>query len=143
MQGTVFDFRTPCAIGARIRTADPQILAALGYDHAYLIQGEGLRRAALLEEPVSGRTLTVLTTEPAVHLYTGNNLTGALAGPSGRAYRQADGVCLETERPQDSPNRPGFPSTVLRPDAPFRSSTVFQFGFCGREAEITAACMAP
>ncbi len=131
VEGTAFDFRTPCPIGARIRTADPQIMHALGYDHAYLLPGEGLRRAAMLEDPVSGRTLTVSTTEPAVHLYTGNNLTGALAGPSGRAYRQADGVCLETERPQDSPNQPGFPSTALRPGAPFRSTTVFGFGVSG------------
>ena len=132
VEGTVFDFRTPCPIGARIRTADPQILQALGYDHTYMLPGDGLRRAALLEDPVSGRTMTVLTTEPCVHLYTGNNLTGSLAGPSGRAYRQTDGVCLETERPQNSPNRPEFPSTVLRPGTVFRSSTVFRFGVSDR-----------
>lgn len=126
--GTAFDFRTPRPIGARIRDADPQLLHTLGYDHAFLLPGTGLRRAGWLHDPVSGRTLDVLTTEPAVHLYTGNNLRGSLAGPSRQIYRQSDGICLETERPQDSPNQPGFPSTVLRPGVPFVSTTVFRFG---------------
>lgn len=126
--GTPLDFRTPHAIGARIRTADPQIVMARGYDHAFLIRGAGLRRAALLREPASGRTLEVLTTEPALQFYTANMLTGSLAGLSGRTYRQGDAVCLEAQHLADSPNQPHFPSTVLRPGETYSATTIFRFG---------------
>lgn len=132
---TPFDFRTPHRIGARIHQANPQILRALGYDHAYLLRGEGLRRAALLHDPRSGRTLTVLTTQPALQFYTGNMLKGDLAGLSGHTYRQTAGVCLETQHPQDSPNHPAFPSTELRPGQPFAATTIFRFG--AEKAAIT------
>lgn len=125
---TPLDFRSAHAIGARIRDADPQIVLARGYDQAYLIRGNGLRRAALLRDPRSGRTMEVLTTEPALQLYTANVLNGALAGPSGRTYRQADAVCLETQHLADSPNQPHFPPTVLRPNQVFASTTIFRFG---------------
>lgn len=126
VDGTPFDFRTPHPIGARIRADDPQLLQALGYDIDYLLEGAGLRRAALLQ--AGGHTLTVLTTQPALRLYTANKLTGALVGPSARAYRQSDAVCLETQHPGDSPNHPAFPSTTLRPGAPFAATTVYRFG---------------
>ena len=128
VEGTPFDFRSPAPIGARIRRADPQLLLGRGYDHAYLLAGAGLRRAALLHDPASGRTMAVHTTQPVVHLYTANMLNGSLAGPSGRIYRQTDAVCLETQHPADSPNNPDFPSTVLRPGATYAHSTLFQFG---------------
>ena len=133
---TPFDFRAPHPIGARIHQADEQILNALGYDHAYLLAGEGLRRAALLHEPLSGRTLTVLTTQPALQLYTANTLKGDLSGPSGRTYRQTAAVCLEAQHPQDSPNHPAFPSTELRPGQPFSATTIFRFG--AEKAVITS-----
>ena len=136
VENTPFDFRTPHRIGARIDQADPQILRALGYDHAYLIRGEGLRRAARLHDPRSRRTLTVLTTQPALQFYTGNTLKGDLAGPSNRTYRQAYGVCLEAQHPQDSPNHPAFPSTELRPGQPFSATTIFRF--CAEKAAIAA-----
>ena len=128
VEHTPFDFRTPCAIGARLRQADPQLQRALGYDHGFLVRGDGLRRAAYLHEPVSGRTLTVHATEPVIHVYSGNNLTGSLAGPSGRIYRSGDAICFEAEHPQDAPNHPSFSSTVLRPGSPFTATTVFEFG---------------
>ncbi len=71
--------------------------------------------------------MTVRTDQPCVQLYTANKLTGALAGPSGRAYRSGDGLCLETQHFPDSPNHPGLPSTVLRPGAVFRSTTEYAF----------------
>ena len=125
--GTPFDFRVAQPIGRHIRDAHPQIVAGLGYDHPYLIRGTGLRRAARLHDPVSGRILTVRTTEPALQLYTANTLTGTLAGTSGRVYRQSDGVCLEAQHPPDSPNQPTFPTTVLRPAEPFAATTIFDF----------------
>ncbi len=73
----------------------------------------------------------MLTTAPGLQLYSGNMLTGALVGPSGRAYRQSDGVCLETQLFPDAPNQPHFPSAVLRPGERFRSSTVFRFSADG------------
>ena len=126
--GTPFDFRQRRAIGERLRDADPQIARALGYDHGFVIAGAGLREAASLRHPATGRSLTVLSTAPSVQLYTGNMLTGSLAGPSGKTYRQTTGVCLEAQHLQDSPNKPGFPSVVLRPGQPFESATVFKFG---------------
>ena len=128
VDNTPFDFRTPQPVGARIRQADPQLQRVLGYDHAYVVRGAGLRPAAHLLDPSSGRTLAVHTTEPVVHVYSGNNLTGALAGPSGRIYRPGDAICFECEHPQDAPNHPAFPSTVLRPGTPYVSTTIFEFG---------------
>ena len=126
--GTPFDFRAPTEIGRRIREADPQILYGQGYDHCWVLRpGAGLRQAARLHEPASGRVLDVLTTQPGVQVYSGNQLTGTLAGPSGRSYRQGDAVCLETQHFPDSPNQPAFPSTVLRPGEEFTSTTVFRF----------------
>ena len=126
--GTPFDFRTPASIGSRIRDADPQILYGQGYDHCWVLRpSAGLRQAVRLHEPGSGRVLDVLTTQPGVQVYTGNQLTGTLAGPSGRSYRQGDAVCFETQHFPDSPNQPAFPSTVLRPGEEFTSTTVFRF----------------
>lgn len=127
--GTPLDFRVPTAIGARIRDSHPQLVIGHGYDHNYVLDGDA--PAAIVVEPGSGRTLTVATTEPGLQFYTGNFLDGSLVGPAGRAYRQGDGFALETQHFPDSPNQPGFPSTVLRPGQEFRSSTTFTFGLAG------------
>ena len=71
--------------------------------------------------------MEVLTTEPGLQLYTGNFLNGRHRGAGGRAYRQSDGLCLETQHFPDSPNHPGFPSTTLFPSKPFHSTTIFRF----------------
>jgi aldose 1-epimerase len=129
VEGTPFDFRTPRAIGERIDAADEQLRAGLGYDHNFVLDGDGsLRRAARVRDPKTGRTLEVLTTEPGIQVYTGNNLDGTLTGPSGRAYGRRDAFALETQHFPDAPNHPGFPSTELVPGATFRSTTVFRFG---------------
>ncbi len=126
--GTPFDFRIPQPIGACIREADDQLQRARGYDHNWMLRpGPGVHPAARLHHPGSGRTLQVLTDQPGVQAYSGNMLTGALAGPSRRIYRPGDAVCLETQHVPDSPNQPTFPSTVLRPHQVFTSSTVFRF----------------
>jgi aldose 1-epimerase len=133
VQGTPFDFRAPMRIGERIRSGAPQLMAARGYDHCFVLDrgGEtGLRdlvRAARLADPESGRVMEIETTEPGVQFYSGNFLDGRLRGSSGHAYRQGDGVCLETQHFPDSPNRPEFPSTVLRPGETYQSTTVHRF----------------
>jgi aldose 1-epimerase len=132
VDGTPFDFRNPHPIGARIRASHPQLVLGHGYDHNYVIDRPApedgtLAIAATVREPASGRRLEVRTTQPGVQLYTGNFLTGGLVGTSGRAYRQSDGFCLETQHYPDSPNQPRFPSTILRPGEQFRSTTTWTF----------------
>jgi aldose 1-epimerase len=138
VEGTPFDFREPTPIGARIRDNDQQLLYGQGYDHNWALDRESngaregsdaedpLEKAALLHDPHSGRTLTILTTEPGLQFYSGNFLDGTLVGTSGRIYRQSDGLALETQHFPDSPNQPSFPSTELRPDEVYDSTTVFE-----------------
>ena len=87
-----------------------------------------MMRAATLYEPESGRVLNVWTTEPGIQFYAGNFLDGTLYGTSGRAYRQGDGLALETQHYPDSPNQPDFPSTVLEPDDTYETTTIFELG---------------
>jgi aldose 1-epimerase len=124
--GTPFDFREPDVIGARIREPHPQLLRGRGYDHCWVLDGAGLRFAARVEDPASGRVMEVHTTEPGLQFYSGNFLDGSLAGRDG-ALRQGDGLCLETQHFPDGPNRPDFPCTLLRPGEAWRSTTVHRF----------------
>ena len=129
LAGTPFDFTTPARIGSRIDAADEQLTRCGGYDHNFLLDhpGEaGLSFAAGLLEPRSGRTLTVLTTEPGLQLYSGNALETAA-----RRFGRRAGLTLETQHFPDSPNHPEFPSTVLRPGQDFRSRTVYAFSAAG------------
>lgn len=125
--GTPLDFRRESAVGARLRDPHPQLLAARGFDHNYVLRGTGLRRCARVSDPASGRVLEVLTDQPGLQVYTGNALDGSLVGTGGRAYRQGDGLALETQHFPDSPNQPAFPSTVLRPGQSYATSTTWQF----------------
>ena len=86
-----------------------------------------LMQAALLRDPVSGRKLTIWTTEPGIQLYTGNVIPGGPPGKGGVDYVRRGGLCLETQHFPDSPNQPAFPSTVVRPGEPYRSRTVYRF----------------
>lgn len=130
--GTPFDFTRPTKIGAHIRDGVQQILFALGYDHNFVLNrpsptDNSLILASTSTDRKSGRTLKVYTTEPGVQFYTGNFLTGAFAGTSGKTYRQGDAFTMETQHYPDSPNRPNFPSTVLRPGQTFDSTTIYKF----------------
>jgi aldose 1-epimerase len=129
VEGTPFDFRAPTRIGARIEADDEQLRYGQGYDHNFVLNGadQGLRRAATLTDPRSGRILDVLTTEPGVQFYAGNLLDGSQQGKGGVCYARRSGVCLETQHYPDSPNQPQFPSTILRPDGTYHSETVFRF----------------
>ena len=128
VEGTPFDFRRPTAIGARIADAHQQLTYGGGYDHNFVLNGAGERLAiaARVVDPITGRTLEVRTTEPGVQLYTANGVD--LVGKGGTRYGRHAGFCLETQHFPDSPNQPGFPSTILRPGEEYRSTTVFAFG---------------
>jgi aldose 1-epimerase len=129
--GTPFDFRSPTAIGARIEDKHQQIQFGKGYDHTFVLDGarqNGVAHAAHVAEPTTGRTLDVYTTEPGVQFYSGNFLDGTITGKRGRVYGHRSGLALETHHYPDSPNRPNFPSTILRPGQTYRTHTVYKFG---------------
>jgi aldose 1-epimerase len=132
VEGTPMDFREPRRIGERLRAPSDQLSHARGYDHAWVLddgpEDGGLRLAARVHHPGSGRVLEVWTDQPSVQFYSGNFLDGAAAGRGGRALRQSDGLCLETQHFPDSPNRPDFPSTVLRPGERYETRTLLRFG---------------
>ena len=129
VEGTPFDFRTPKKIGARINDNHEQLRNGLGYDHNFVLrrQGDGLVQAARVVEPTTGRELEISTTEPGIQLYTGNFLDGSITGKSGHVYQKRYGFCLETQHYPDSPNKPQFPTTILRPGEEYRSKTTFTF----------------
>jgi aldose 1-epimerase len=130
VKGTPFDFSVPTAIGARISQNDEQLKFGLGYDHNFVLDSGGSQSPALagsVYEPVSGRVLEVWTTEPGIQFYSGNMLKGASEGKAGNRYPQRSGFCLETQHFPDSPNKPNFPTTVLKAGAEFRSTTVYRF----------------
>ncbi|MEV6164294.1 aldose epimerase family protein [Streptomyces sp. NPDC052052] len=107
VDGTRFDFREPKSVGP-------------GYDHNFVLDRAGEPAAELYDE-ASGRVLTVTTTEPGMQLYTADHFDGQPFGPCA-------GIALETQHFPDSPNRPEFPSTVLRPGEEYVSTTVYGFG---------------
>jgi aldose 1-epimerase len=130
--GTPFDFLESRPISSSIRSSYDQIRLGRGYDHCYAIDRPpefkgALVPSAILFDPHSQRSLAVKTTEPGLQFYTGNFLDGSDIGFSQRAYRQGDGIALETQHFPDSPNHPGFPSVVLGPGDTFLSETVYTF----------------
>ena len=129
IRGTDLDFTTPHAIGERIDNDNPQLVFGAGYDFNYVLNKESneLSFAASAFEPESGRYMEVFTTQPGVQLYSGNHLNGKEIGKGGKPYTARTGFCLETQHFPDSPNQPGFPSTLLNPGETYRSTTVFKF----------------
>jgi len=129
--GTPFDLRAPTRIGTHLREPHPQLVPARGYDHTFVLDDpadDGLRPAAYVEEPRSGRTLTMFTDQPGLQFYSGNFLDGTFAVRSGWTARQGDAFCLEAQHFPNSPNEPRFPTTVLRPGERYRSRIVIRFG---------------
>jgi len=125
--GTPFDFLKATAIGARINQDDEQLKFGNGYDHTWVINGQGMRLAATAYEATSGRVMQVWTTEPGVQFYTGNFLNGTLTGKSGKIYARRTGFCFETQHYPDSPNQSSFPTTTLKKGATYKSTTIYRF----------------
>lgn len=128
--GTPFDFRTAKTLGRDIDLPNEQIRRAGGFDHNFVVRGRPgqLRRAATVKEPTTGRSMQVWTTEPGVQLYTGNFLDGTVIGKAGTTYSRRFAFCLETQKFPDSPNKPNFPTAVLRPGERLTSTTIYRFG---------------
>ena len=120
--GTPLDFRQPTALGARL----DQLPATNGYDHCYVVRGKPgtLRPAAKVLDPDSGRVLEIETTQPGMQLYTANHLPGD-ASSAGSGGHEA--FCLETQHFPDTPNKPSFPTTLLKPGQQFSQTTVHRF----------------
>lgn len=129
VEGTPFDFRKSTPIGKRINAEDEQIRFGKGYDHNFVLnkKGKELSLAARVHEPTTGRVMEVYTTEPGVQFYTGNFLDGKHVGKGDKAYKHRYGFCLETQHFPDTPNKPKFPSTLLKPGEEYRSTTVYAF----------------
>jgi aldose 1-epimerase len=128
VRNTPFDFLRSTAIGARINQDDEQLKFGSGYDHNWVVNGRaGMRRAATVYEPTTGRVMEVWSTEPGIQFYTGNFLDGTLTGKAGKVYQKRSGFCLETQHYPDSPNQPSFPTTTLKKGTTYRSSTIYRF----------------
>jgi aldose 1-epimerase len=130
VERTPLDFRQMMPIGARLHSAFQQMVYAHGYDHNFVLNkssGDGMTFAARAYDPRTGRVIDCFTTEPGVQVYTSNGMNGSVVGSSGTAYRQTEGFTLETQHFPDSPNKPNFPTTELKPGQEFRSTTIFRF----------------
>ena len=128
--GTPMDFREFKKIGEEIKADFPALNYGKGYDNCFMIndyEAGQLQTAAQLYSPESGRQLEVLTTQPAVQIYTGNWLEGCPAGKCGRGYHDYEGVAIECQHCPDSPNKPEFPTTVLCPGETFSEAIIWAF----------------
>jgi aldose 1-epimerase len=129
VKGTVMDFTKPTPIGARIESDFEQLKFGGGYDHNWVLNkgGKDMTLAARVYEPTSGRVMEVYTKEPGIQFYSGNFLDGTITGKGGTVYQHRWGLCLETQHYPDSPNKPNFPSTILRPGQKYETATVYRF----------------
>ncbi|MBX2898604.1 MAG: galactose mutarotase [Cyclobacteriaceae bacterium] len=126
---TPFDFNKSTPIGARINADDTQLKYGKGYDHNWVLkrEGAGLSLAAVVTEPTSGRVMEVWTTEPGLQFYSGNFLDGSDTGKGGKKYQFRTAFCLEAQHFPDSPNKPEFPATLLKPGEVYKQKTVYKF----------------
>ena len=127
---TPFDFTTAHAIGDQIAADDEQIRNGNGYDHNWVLDtaGDIAQVAVELYRPATGIDLKVYTDEPGIQVYSGNFLDGTVTGKKGVVYNQRHGICLETQKYPDTPNKPEWPSAVLRPGETYHSHCIFAFG---------------
>lgn len=131
VENTPFDFRKPRHIGERIDADHSQIRIGGGYDHSFVIRGyedpSAMKMAAEVVHPASGIKMDVLTMEPGVQFYSGNFMAGKHKGKRGELYGYRTAFCLETQHFPDSPNRPDFPSTLLKPGQTYQTTTIYRF----------------
>jgi len=126
--GTPMDFTKPTAIGARVEEEFEALKLGGGYDHCWVLRdGEGVRLAARLKDPQTGRVMELHTDQPGIQFYGGNFLDGSTAGKGGVKYEHRTALCLETEKFPDGPNQPAFPSTVLKPGETYTHTMVHKF----------------
>jgi aldose 1-epimerase len=126
--GTPMDFTKPTVIRERSEQDFEALRIGNGYDHCWVVNGSGgVRLAARLSDPKTGRVMEVHTDQPGVQFYAGNFLDGSVSGKRGVRYPRRSGLCLETQRFPDSPNKPAFPSCVLRPGETYRHVMIHKF----------------
>lgn len=126
--GTPMDFTKPTVIGSRVDADFEALKFGGGYDHAWVLKkGSGVRFAARLKDPKSGRVMEISTDQPAIQFYGGNFLDGKAIGKGGIAYARRTALCLETEGFPDAPNQPSFPSPVLRPGETYDHTMIHKF----------------
>jgi len=127
---SAFDFRKPTTIGDRVDATEEQIKFGGGYDHNFVLtKADGMRTAAIVTSPKTGITLEVITNEPGIQFYGGNFLNGQdKNGKGGNAYAKRSGFCLETQHFPDSPNKPAFPTTLVKAGEQYHTTTVYKFG---------------
>jgi aldose 1-epimerase len=128
VKGTPFDFNTATAIGSRISQDDEQLKLGGGYDHNWVLDNKNGEIAPAVEvyEPTSGRVMEIWTTEPGMQFYSGNFLDG-VKGKGGAVYAYRSAFCLEPQHFPDSPNKPAFPSTALKPGNEYHSTSLYKF----------------
>lgn len=130
VEGTPMDFRNAKLVGAEIEKFDyEQLKNGNGYDHNWVLdtKGDDTVEAASLYCPATGIFLQVYTNEPGIQIYSGNFLDGTLTGKGGVVYKQRTGLCLETQKYPDTPNKPQWPTAVLRPGEKYNSHCIFKF----------------
>lgn len=129
---TPFDFNSSTTIGERIKAASIPLQFGKGYDHCWVVDGEGMRLAAKLRDPKTRRAMELQTDQPGVQFYGGNFLDGETTGKSGVKYGHRTACCLETQVFPDSPNKqdnPAFPSCILKPGETYTHTMVSKFSW--------------
>lgn len=128
VENTPLDFRKPTKVGLRINDNYEQLLFGNGYDHNWVLNNYNklVHHAATLYDPKSGRVMEVFTDQPGMQIYTGNYLEGT-SGKNGVQYKNRCAICLETQLYPDSPNKPEFPSPVLKPGETYTQTTIYRF----------------
>lgn len=129
VKGTPMDFNTPRAVGENINEDYEQLILGSGYDHNYVLnnQNGSIRKVAEVFDPKSGRVLEVITDQPGLQFYSGNHLNDIKNGKGNKAYSRRAGLCLEAQGFPDSPNKPHFPSVVLKPGETYKQTTIYRF----------------
>ncbi len=127
VEATPFDLRRPVVIDEALQARHPQLVLADGFDHCFVLRGDGMRRAARLEAPSGRLAMEVWTTQPGLQFYTANTLVLPQGGKDGARYRRLSGVCLEPQGLPDAPNHPAFPSSILRPGQRYRQIIEYRF----------------
>ena len=128
--GTPFDFRQPTTVGARIDAEDEQLKFGAGYDHNWVVNQKApgeLTVQARVTSPATGINREVLSTEPCVQFYAGNFLDGSMTGWGGQVYTRRTGLCLEPQHAPDSPNKPNWPSVVVKPGQTYNNTIIYRF----------------